>query len=178
MEHPDKVGAIQYTTWISPILYLHTLYYTPNHLLAVLIYVGILFAFWDGQFWNTLLSLPLSLTLPFISILMALYQDQLPSSLTSSWYFETFVRTTEVSTLPAIIALWPVVLFALSKGINIFDAKFFPFYLLAQWYLLPFNVIFFGSLTLLLFPVTVAALGFTEYYYKPYLQPWFEIMEQ
>ena len=75
------------------------------------------------------------------------------------------------------MAGWPVILWAFNKGVNIFDEKYLPYYLMVQWYLLPVNVVFFGLFTILLFPITIGAVAFTQYIYKPYLEPVFAQME-
>ena len=69
--HPE-VESVHFATIFAPLLIITSLFgETPNAILAILVYLMVLAVWWDGQFWNILLSVPMYFANPFIAIFLA-----------------------------------------------------------------------------------------------------------
>ena len=85
-----------------------------------------------------------------------------------------YLRTVEASTMPVLLIGWIGVVIGWDKGFNVLADKYMPYFIMVQWYLIPWNVLLFGWWTIVMFPVTIGFTGFTYIIYKPYVEPWLQ----
>ena len=117
-------------------------------------FVMLMIVVWDGFFWTTVFSVPLAVLSPFFCIYLMMNQTTLMFMENDS-FWRTIKRWVDSTTMP----IWITAIFL---GVDLYNDKNFPILLFLYWLLLPWNVIFYGTWTILLFPVTIIFVYLTS----------------
>ena len=111
------------------------------------------FSIWEGQFFNILLAPALYTILPLMAVVYTFdfwfFNGAFIALSKTTYVLKDFLRMVDTTTW---IVWAPAALFL---GWNLIQDGFVPLLILAQWVLMPFNSLFFGVWTLILFPVSI-----------------------
>ena len=151
INHP-KVGDFQQITFWA-IAEWNRVFYN-----SLIVGLGLFVFAWDAYFWQTILSLPLSILLPVFAAYLMIDSNTL-SSLDSTWFWKSVKRICDATTIP----VW---LYTQNSGTDLTSDTNFPSLLLIQWALLPLNTLLVGSWTLILWPLTAFFVFYTQMYYE------------
>ena len=146
------VQDFQYLTIISLI------FYSQVPIYGIILLFVLAFVAWDGYFWTTILSLPLSILLPIFAVYL-LIDTQTLMYIESNGFWRVIKRWCDSTTfLIWFNAHW--------FNVDLVNDANLPYLLLIQWVLLPVNSLFVGVWTIVLWPLSVVIAYYTWVYYE------------
>ena len=114
----------------------------------------------DMQFWSCVLFPILVVSLPWISLLFAI-DSEVQAAASTEALFRVLKRWADAATWPYWVALDQI-------GVSLWDDKHLPFFILMQWFMLPYNA-FIGFFILIMFPLQVCSMIYMVWFDENFL---------